>query len=160
MKSLENSKNSLNATVGRLSEHRLIDPSKLAQCRSAGQRGDPNALAEYLSTCTNGCSAAECLMLGKGGPGRGGPGAPMTWTDGASEKDQKFKEHLLPEDTQLSDATLVGVNRTAPQVSKDLADAGHGALNNTAGSGGSAQAQVVLPEHRQAVQNYFKRDGN
>ena len=84
----------------------------------------------------------------------------MTWTDGASEKDQKFKEHLLPEDTQLSDATLVGVSRTAPQVNNGPADAGLGALNNTAGTGGSAQAQVVLPEHRQAVANYFKRDGN
>jgi hypothetical protein len=33
-----------------------------------------------------------------------------------------------------------------------------GALDNAAGAGGSAQAQVILPEHRQAVRDFFKRD--
>jgi hypothetical protein len=161
LQALEANKNSLNATVGKLSEYKLIDPKLLAQCRSAGLCKNPNALAEYLSTCTNGsCSLSECLHLCKGGPGRGGPAAPMTWTDGASEKDLKFKEHLLPQDSQLADATLVGVSRGEPQLNRDPADAAGGALDSTAGSGGSAHAQVILPEHRQVVQNYFKRDGN
>jgi hypothetical protein len=34
----------------------------------------------------------------------------------------------------------------------------HGALDNAAASGGSAHAQVILPEHRQAVQSFFKRE--
>jgi hypothetical protein len=32
----------------------------------------------------------------------------------------------------------------------------HGALAGAPGSGGSANSQVILPRHRQAVQNFFK----
>jgi hypothetical protein len=160
MKALAANKESLASKVGKLADHKLIDPSLLAQCKAAGQCTNSAALAEYLSSCTNGqaCSLAECMRLGKGGPGGGGPPAPMTWSDGTSEKDLKFKEHVLPPATQLEDAKLVGVSRAAPQLSANDPDAAQGALDNAAGAGGSAQAQVILPEHRQAVREFFKRD--
>lgn len=160
-KALELNKGSLSLTVSNLARLKLIDPSLLAKCQNAGKCSNPGALAEYLSTCTNGCNSdalAECLRLGRGGPGRGGPAAPMTWDNDTSEKDQKFQEHALPPTAQLSDAQLVGVSKSAPELGAAEVVAGHGALDNAAASGGSAQAQVVLPEHRQAVQNFFKRD--
>jgi hypothetical protein len=70
----------------------------------------------------------------------------------------KFKEQVLPPATQLEDAKLVGVSRVAPQLSANDPDMAPGALDNAAGAGGSAQAQVILPEHRQAVRDFFKRD--
>jgi hypothetical protein len=36
-------------------------------------------------------------------------------------------------------------------------EAGSGALEQAAAGGGSAQAQVVLPRHRRAVERYFDR---
>ena len=82
----------------------------------------------------------------------------MTWKDGASEKDLKFHEHALPPAAKLSDAQIVAVSKAAPQLSGEDVAEQHGALADAAASGGSAHAQVILPEQRQAVQNFFKRD--
>jgi len=98
-------------------------------------------------------------LLGKGGPGGGGPAAPMTWSDAKSEKNLKFQEHVLPPANQLSDARLVGVSRAAPQLSDNAVTAEHDDLAATSHSGGSAHAQVILPEQRQAVRNFFNRSG-
>jgi hypothetical protein len=161
LKAMEFNKGSLHATLGKLSELKLIDPATLARCNKAGHCNNPEALAQYLAGCTNGCDAATlmaCMRPGNGGPGGGGPAAPMTWSDGASEKDLKFQEHVLPPATSLSDARVVGVSRAAPELNKDGTAAEHGTLDNTAAAGGSAHSQVILPEHRQAVQNFFKRN--
>lgn len=161
LKALESNKSSLRTTVGKLSGLKLIDPAMLAKCDNAGLCNNPGALAAYLSTCTNGCNSAaltECLLLGKGGPGGGGPAAPMTWSDGTSEKDLKFQEHALPPASHLSDANLVGVSRAAPELSANNVAVDHGALDIAAAGGGSAHSQVILPEQRQAVRNFFKRD--
>ena len=82
----------------------------------------------------------------------------MTWSDGASEKDLNFQEHALPPSPHLSQAQLIGVGKAAPQLSGNDVSAQHGALDNTAANGGAANARVILPEQRQAVQSYFKRD--
>ena len=159
MQALELNKTSLGLTVSNLANLKLIDPVLLSKCQHAGQCHNPGALADYLATCTNGCNAlAECQMLGKGGPGGGGPAAPMTWDNDTSEKDVKFQAHALPPAAQLSDAQLVGLSKAAPELSGNEPAAGPGALDNAAASGGSAQAQMILPEHRQAVRNFFKRD--
>jgi len=50
------------------------------------------------------------------------------------------------------------VSKAAPELSANDVAVQHGALDNAAAGGGSAHAQVVLPEHRQAVRNFFKRD--
>jgi hypothetical protein len=138
---------------------KMIDPATLARLKKAGVCNNPGALAEYLSSCTNGCDSA-CLSacLSNGGPGGGGPAAPMTWSSGASEENLKFQEHVLPASSHLSDAQLVGVSRAAPEVNNNNPAVEHGALENAGAGGGSAHAQIILPEHRQAVQNFFKRD--
>jgi hypothetical protein len=161
LQALELNKNSLGLTISNLANLKMIDPAMLAKCQSAGQCHNPGALADYLSTCTNGCNSAtlsECLILGRGGPGGGGPAAPMTWDNNTSEKDQKFQEHALPPSSHLDDAQLVGVSKAAPELSANDVSAQHGALDNAAAGGGSAHAQVILPEQRQAVQNFFKRE--
>jgi hypothetical protein len=158
---LELNKNSLGLTMSNLANLKMIDPAMLAKVQSAGHIGNPGALADYLSTCTNFNSdiLAECLWFvhKRGGGGRGGPGAPMTWDNNTSEKDQKFQEHALPPSSQLSDAQLIGVSKAAPELSGNVS-VPSGALDNAAASGGSAHAQAILPEQRQAVQNFFKRD--
>jgi hypothetical protein len=53
---------------------------------------------------------------------------------------------------------MVGVSKATPELSANDITAQHGALDNAAAGGGSAHAQVVLPEHRQAVRNFFQRD--
>jgi uncharacterized protein YdaT len=158
LQALKLNKNLLGMTVSNLANLKMIDPAMLAKCQNAGLCHNPGALAAYLSTCTNGCKAGECLLLCKGGPGGGGPAAPMTWNDGASEKDLKFQEHALPPASQFSDAQLIGVSKAAPELSASGVGTGHGALDNATASGGSAHSQVILPEQRQAVQNFFKRD--
>jgi hypothetical protein len=52
----------------------------------------------------------------------------------------------------------MGVSKAVPELSGNEVSAEHGALNNTAAGGGAANARVILPEQRQAVQTYFKRD--
>ncbi|HEY5232314.1 MAG TPA: hypothetical protein VIK35_02105 [Verrucomicrobiae bacterium] len=161
LQALELNKNSLGLTVSNLANLKMIDPAMLAKLQNAGQGYNPGALADYLSTCTN---SSDDLILswldhpGKGGPGGGGPGADMTWNDGASEKDLKFQAHALSPSSHLDDAQLVGVSKAAPELAKEDASAQHGALDNATASGGSAHAQIILPEQRQAVQNFFKRD--
>ncbi|HUA68297.1 MAG TPA: hypothetical protein VMA13_07090 [Candidatus Saccharimonadales bacterium] len=159
MQALEMNKELMGMSISNMANLKMIDPAMLAKLEQAGQCDNPDALADYLASCTNGVEASLlCERPGKGGPGRGGPEAPMTWSAGASEKDLKFQEHALPPSAHLSDAELVGVSKSAPQLSGSDALAQHGALDNAAAGGGSANAQVILPEQRQAVQNYFKRD--
>jgi hypothetical protein len=156
---LESQKGLLSMDISNLANLKMIDPAMLAKLMAARVCENPNALAQYLCSCTNGCDAAIlCRRPGKGGPGGGGPAAPMTWSAGASEKDLKFQEHVLPPSAHLSDAQLMGVSKTAPEPAAKDVSTQHGALDNAAGAGGSARAQVILPEQRQAVQNYFKRD--
>jgi len=159
MRALQFKKSAFGRTLTNLANLKMIDAATLSQCDHAGQCHNPNALAEYLSTCTNGCTAAECEGLcANNGLSRGGPGAPMTWTDGASEKDLKFQEHALPPASKLSDAQLIGVSKSAPELTGNGVVAGHGALDQAAAGGGAAQLQLILPEQRQAVRAYFKRE--
>jgi hypothetical protein len=58
----------------------------------------------------------------------------------------------------LSDAQFVGVSQAAPELSGKDVTAEHGALASAQAGGGSANTQVILPQHRQAIQRFFKRD--
>jgi hypothetical protein len=82
----------------------------------------------------------------------------MDWDNNTSEDNLKFQAHALPPSSHLSDAQMVGVSKATPELSANDITAQHGALDNAAAGGGSAHAQVVLPEHRQAVRNFFQRD--
>jgi hypothetical protein len=158
LQAIKFNKSSLGRTVTNLANLKMIDASLLSQCEHAGQCHNPNALAEYLSSCTNACNEAECWSLCRAGLARGGPGAPMTWADGASERDLKFQEHALPPAARLSDAQLIGVSKSAPPLTSGDAAPSHGALDNAAASGGAAHMQFILPEQRQAVRTFFNRD--
>jgi hypothetical protein len=157
LSAIQFNKNSLNGKMGKLANLKLIDAKMLLECQNAGQCTNCNALAAYLATCKN-PGNLQSLCYGKGGPGGGGGTGPMTWQDKSSEDNLKFKENALPPSAQLSDAQFVGVSKSAPQLSADDVAAEHGALASAQASGGSANSQVILPQHRQAIQRYFKRD--
>lgn len=159
LSAIQFNKSNLGHTVTNLANLRLIDAKLLSQCRNAGQCNNPDALAAYLCHCTNAsaCNFAS-LCYGRGGPGGGGGTGPMTWQDKSSENNLKFQEHALPPSANFSDSQFVGVSRSAPTLTADNAAVQHGALANAQGSGGSANSQTILPEHRQAVQRFFKRD--
>jgi hypothetical protein len=160
LRSLQFNKHSLSNAIGRLGDLRLIDARLLAQCKNAGNCPNVGELAAFLcqggtNACTSLCATVQSYC--RGGINRGRGDAPMTWTDGSDEDGAKFKEQTLPPSARLSDAQLVGVSRAAPDVSSEEVAAGHGALQNASASGGSAHAQVILPRHKQAVQQFFKR---
>jgi hypothetical protein len=159
LSAIQFNKNNLNKTMANLKNLRLIDAKSLSQCQGAGTCTNCNALAAYLCTCTNAssCNLAS-LCYGRGGPGGGGGTGPMTWQDKSSEDNVKFKENALPPSSHLSDAQFVGVSKSAPELSANDLAAEHGALAAAQASGGSANSQVILPQHRQAIQRYFKRD--
>jgi hypothetical protein len=164
VKALELNKNALSNTMSNLAGLKMIDAATLAKMQNAMKCPKGDGLADYLSKCKGGNCKSELLFswlarTGRGGPGGGGPDADMTWDNNTSEDNTKFQEHTLPPASNLSDAQLVGVSKSAPELAKADAVAAHGALDNAAASGGSAHAQTILPEHRQAVQTFFKRDG-
>jgi hypothetical protein len=162
-KILEANKNAMSATMGNLAKLKMIDPSALAKVQAAGHMPDFAALSDYLSQCQGNCDSEQLfswLRKRSRGGSRGGPGAPMDWDNNTSEDNQKFQAHVLPPSSHLSDAQMVGISKGAPELSANNLTVAHGALANATAGGGSAHAQVVLPEHRQAVQNFFKREEN
>jgi hypothetical protein len=164
-KVLELNKTAMSMTMSNLANLKMIDPAALAKLQNASHTPDFAALAAYLSQCQGGKCDSEALFSwlrkrGRGGPGGGGPEAPMDWDNNTSEDNLKFQAHALAPSSHLEDAQLVGVSKAAPQLSANDVAVEHGALAQATAGGGSAHAQVVLPEQRQAVQNFFKRDGN
>ena len=163
MRALELNKNELSLTMSNLANLKLIDPAALAKCNNAGHIPDYAALAAYLSNCKGGNCNSDLLFSwlrrrGRGGPGGGGPEAPMDWDNNTSEDNLKFQAHALPPSAHLSDAQIVGVSKAAPELSGSDVSAQPGALANAAAGGGSGHAQVILPEYRQVVRAFFKRD--
>lgn len=153
------------AALGRLCEARLIDPSLLSQMRGQCEI-DPDALADLLAACDGEgfCLAdalAQCNKPGRGGITRGRGDAAMTWTDGASAENTAFKEKVLPPGAVASvkDSTLQGVSVGDPTAdAPGESTAAGGALDTSNAGRGSARTQVILPEHRKAVERYFARE--
>jgi len=161
-KALGQGKSALNQKLSKLSQSGRINPNALKGGAQANRR-DNSGLAQFLKESAEKMSVEEalgqwCENPGKGGVSRGRADAAMTWTDGASEKDAKFKEKVLPPSSVagLNDSQLAGLSATAPTVDTSGV-AAHGALNNTASGGGSAHTQTILPRHRGAVKRYFER---
>ena len=97
------------------------------------------ALADYLSQCKGGNCNSDVLFSwlhkahrGRGGPGGGGPEAPMDWDNNTSEDNQKFQAHALPPSPHLDDSQMVGLSKAAPQLSDNNVTPEHGALAYTA----------------------------
>ena len=159
-KALSQSKSSLNQKLSKLNKSGMINPGALKGAAQSGQR-DNSGLAKFLKENAEKISVDEAMLKwceGKGGVDRGRGDAAMTWTDGSSEKDAKFKEKLLPPSSLagLKDSQLLGLSASAP-TADTKGVAAHGALNNTASGGGSAYTQTILPRHRGAVKRYFER---
>ncbi len=77
-----------------------------------------------------------------------------------SDKDgAKFTEHALPPSdlAALKESVLAGVGKSAPKSDKPGAPSQPGALAGAKAGAGSANTQVVLPQHRKTVENYFDR---
>ena len=159
-KALGQGKSALNQKLSKLSQSGMINPNSLKGGAQANRR-DNSGLARFLKENAEKISVEEATLQwceGKGGVDRGRGDAAMTWTDGSSEKDAKFKEKVLPPSSVagLNDSQLVGLSASAPTVDTSGV-AAHGALNSAASGGGSAYTQTVLPKHRGAVKRYFDR---
>jgi hypothetical protein len=162
-KALSQNKSALNQKLSKLSQSGRINPNSLKDGALANRR-DNSGLAQFLKENAEKISVEEATLQwcegkgGKGGVDRGRGDAAMTWTDGSSEKDAKFKEKVLPPSSVagLNDSQLVGLTAGAPTVSTNGV-AAHGALNGAASGGGSAYTQTILPRHRGAVKRYFDR---
>jgi len=162
-KALSQSRSALNQKLSKLSQSgqsRRIDPNSLKGGAQANRR-DNSGLARFLKENAEKMSVDEATLqwyAGRGGVDRGRGDAAMTWTDGSSEKDARFKEKVLPPSSVagLKDSQLVGLSANAP-TSDTSGVAAHGALNSAASGGGSAYTQTILPRHRGAVKRYFDR---
>ena len=165
-KALSQSKSALNQKLSKLSQSgqfgqlERINPNSLKGGAHANRR-DNSGLARFLKENAEKMSVDEATLQwygGKGGLDRGRGDAAMTWTDGSSEKDARFKEKVLPPSSVagLKDSQLVGLSASAPTADTSGV-AAHGALNSAASGGGSAYTQTILPRHRGAVRRYFDR---
>lgn len=162
-KALSQSKSALNQKLSKLSKSGGINPNSLKGGAQANRR-DNSGLAKFLKENAEKMSVDEAMLQwcegesGSGGPSRGPGAAAMTWTDGSSEKNAKFKEKVLSPSSVsgLNDSQIVGMSASAPTVSTNGVVA-HGALNSAASGGGSAYTQTILPRHRGAVKRYFDR---
>ncbi|MGH9842254.1 MAG: hypothetical protein ACREEM_26180 [Blastocatellia bacterium] len=164
-RALGKNKSALNDKLAKLAKSgaiHTIRPNALKGGAKANKR-DNSRLAEFLKENAQKMSvkegvAAWCENPGNGGVDRGRADAAMTWTDGTSEKDAKFKENVLPPSSVagLNESELVGLSAAAPTVDQ-TAVAAHGALNRAAAGGGSANTQTILPRHKGAVKRYFER---
>jgi hypothetical protein len=154
-----------NSKVKRLAKNlfnaKLIDADQLKDCEGRC-KFDPKDLAEFLKK--NGCKGGLCDAMGNC-PGRGGvnegPGvAELQFGEGTSAEGAKFHEEALPAGdlAALKDSQMIGVSTATPERDKQSPAPVSGGLQSAAPGGGSANAAVVLPQHRGAVGRYFDRD--
>ncbi len=159
---IKNNKDKLGNCIGKLSNLKLIDPSKLGQCNKAGTCPDPAALAAFLCKECSGTNNLAALVKSycRGGVSRGRGDAPMTWKDPSSFDGTKTEDQVLPSGSMagMKEARFVGISRSAPEVTGATDTAGQGALGTGNAGGGSAQVHRVLPRHKGAVKRFFKRE--
>ncbi len=158
-KALSQNKSAMRQKLSKLAQSGMINPNSLKSAQGAAR--DNSGLAQFLKENAEKMSVEDAVgewCEGKGGVDRGRGDAAMTWTDGSSEKDAKFKEKVLPPAivAGLNDSQMVGLSASAPTVDQS-GRAAHGALNSAATGGGSAYTQTVLPRHKGAVKRYFER---
>jgi hypothetical protein len=157
-KALSQNRAASDRRLSKLNQKRLID----LKSGAGAEHRDNSGLAQFLQENAQRMSvddavAAWCERPGKGGISRGRGDAAMTWTDGTSEKNAKFKERELPPSfaAGLKDSQLVGLSASEPTVQQALA--AHGALIDAAKGGGSAHTATILPRHKGVVKRYFDR---
>jgi hypothetical protein len=156
-------KKKLAARLENLERAGLLDKEalkKLALCA----RCNGKELAQLL--CDSDCEAfsladllAQCDKPGRGGLTRGPGAAKLTFGKESTMDGVQFKEETLPPSAlqALQESKVLGVTPTAPQVETAGAESKPGALAGARAGGGSANTQVILPRHREAVEKYFER---
>ncbi len=163
-KALSHNRSAARQRLSKLNNAGLVNSSSLKVGEWANTP-DSSGLAQFLKEKAQRMSVADavgswCENPGKGSAGRGRADAAMTWTDGTSEKDTRFKEKELPPSAVagIKESEMVGISASAPTV--EIQVAAHGALNNANQGGGSAYTQSILPRHKGAVKRYFERPQN
>jgi hypothetical protein len=167
---LKNADQRVKQSLDKLAKERLIDPEEIAE-RMAGDPGEGNTEGEEsledpssLEGMTKGFRKrgkdrrrGNDYERGNGGPGGGRSSPPITWTDGSSEEGAKYKEQVLPPSDlkQLRDSQIIGVHRADPKTAAKSSQSG--ALRGAEAGGGAANAAIVLPQHRGAVERFFDR---
>jgi hypothetical protein len=144
-----------------LHNSKLIDADQLKNCE--GQcKGGAKELADYLkkNIGKSGLSEAMDDLGGKGGTDDGPGASALTFGEKSSSEGAKFREEALPPGSlaSLKESEMVGVSAAKPRNDKQTGTPGSGGLQNAAAGGGSANAAVVLPQHRGAVERYFERN--
>jgi hypothetical protein len=147
----------------KLAAARLIDPSLLEQLEGKCDI-DPEALAQLLEE-SDGLSELDDLLNegnkpGRGGVDRGRGDAGMTWTDGTDRDDIEFQEKVLPPSAvaSLKESQLQGISVGDPTAPASGQTSAGRSLDGSAAGRGSARTQVILPEHKKAIQRYFARE--
>ena len=134
----------------------------LCECNCQGL-GEFLAKEGYIMLGQNMADLAGYIPGGFGpsrwGIDRGRGDAPLTITDPSSDEGVKWKEQILPPASlaSLKDSKAVGVSLGAPTVTEAGNPGQSGALAGAATGGGTTNRQVILPQHRSAVQRYFDR---
>jgi hypothetical protein len=129
------------------------------QCQGAG---DTESLKQFLAEnpgCTNLAVCAGMPAPGEWGISRGPGTAPISWLNDSSEEGVSFKEEMLAATRMNSlNSTKVGESMGAPEVNAEAAGSSGGALDTQQADDSAATLHRVLPQHRQAVNRYFKRN--
>ncbi len=151
--------------LARLHEVGLIDLETLKKCESCGKcQGE--ALAELLKKCEGGqsvCDMLGCCLAGyypgQGGINEGGGPVPLTFGVESDPDGTKFTEQALPpaDLSALKDSVVAGVGKAAPKPDKPGAPSESGALRGAKTGGGSANRQIILPQHKKTVEKFFDR---
>lgn len=164
--------------LARLRELSTLSSNELARLarRNPGCCGNPSlaplpspsaALDALLAQHSAAAAAAAaalglCNQPGAGGPGGGGPHAPLGFTDPTPPAGpEAFRDTPLPSADGAPDPTrsvLLGVSAGDPEVGAEAAPVSAGALDPadaSADDAGATRAAPVLPRHRKAVESYF-----
>ncbi len=154
-------KNNLSSTIKKLEYAKLIDAAMSEKCKKAGQL-NITELSEFLDKTSNLTAALELfdyIQYGKGGVNRGPGHAPMTWTNGTKEENINFKEQSLSSDDiqSIKDNQLVALKAYAPEESEEDNTVLSGKLTNVNAGEGSAIDHPILPKHKDAIKNFFRK---
>ena len=83
----------------------------------------------------------------------------MTFGPESDKDGTKFKQVALPpaDLAALKESVLAGVGKSDPKPDKPGEASQPGALRGSQAGGGSANTQVILPQHRKVVEKFFDR---
>ncbi|MBF0407113.1 MAG: hypothetical protein HQM10_07155 [Candidatus Riflebacteria bacterium] len=139
------------------------------------QKIDLKDLIKALSESKSGCNsknASEAVLIsvpvsggdkdnkpGSGGLGRGRGDAELHLGESVKDEGKKFTNQVVPPSYfDPGKAELVGYAISAPTKNTEVVPAEKGNLNTQSKDGGTAVNRDILPRHRRAVKEYFRRE--